>query len=238
MRSLTTTWWGADPNCLLNIYKSIIRSTFDYSGFLMSPISKQLFCKLEKIQFKCLRIALGQMQSCPTNSLLVEASEPPLHLRFKFLASKFILSKVPNSKNDLIANLSKFYNFSINSRFWLNKDLPTFVNSFKFLKPFLPAASSILPIYIFDFEINFVKLVINFDCPVSKKDTLLPNSIKNCMFNNFLKELYPEHIYIYTDASKDPSSDNAVGTAVYCENNLFNFKIKSKLNKNVSIFEK
>ncbi|CAD6235943.1 GSCOCG00012439001-RA-CDS [Cotesia congregata] len=41
--------------------------------------------KIDKIQFRALRAALGYRASTTTNVILAEAKEPPLYLRFGFI---------------------------------------------------------------------------------------------------------------------------------------------------------
>lgn len=43
--------------------------------------SKEHFGKLDQIHFRALRLSIGAAQTMPMNALLVEADEPPLHLR-------------------------------------------------------------------------------------------------------------------------------------------------------------
>ena len=59
----------------MNLYKALIRSTFDYGCILYSSACKNSLKKLDRIQFKAIRIALGAMKTTPTSALLVEAEE-------------------------------------------------------------------------------------------------------------------------------------------------------------------
>jgi len=46
LRSITGTWWGSHPSCLLSIYFSIIRSKLDYGCFLFGSAS---FCNWKNL---------------------------------------------------------------------------------------------------------------------------------------------------------------------------------------------
>ena len=83
MRMVSGLCWGADRQSMLNIYKALIRSTVDYGCVVYSSACKTSLLKLERIQCKALRIALGAMKTTPTSALLVESEENPLSLRYR-----------------------------------------------------------------------------------------------------------------------------------------------------------
>ena len=66
MRMITGKCWGADKQSLMYIYKALIRSTIDYGCVVYSSACKTSLRKLERIQFKALRIALGAKKTTPT----------------------------------------------------------------------------------------------------------------------------------------------------------------------------
>lgn len=72
------------------LYKSLIRSRIEYGSFVFHPLNSKLSIRLERIQYKALRIALGLRRSTPTNVILAEAKIPPLNLRFEYLGNNFI----------------------------------------------------------------------------------------------------------------------------------------------------
>lgn len=88
MRSVRGTRWGADPETLLMVYKGLIRSHLEYGAFLLQPIPNSRASGLDRIQYAAIRLAMGYMNSTPTNSMLAEAREPPLNIRRDFLESK------------------------------------------------------------------------------------------------------------------------------------------------------
>ncbi|KAH9638602.1 hypothetical protein HF086_003847 [Spodoptera exigua] len=79
LKSLCRTSWGADPKILLILYKSLIRSHFEY-GFLCFAADSRLVDKLEKIQNKSMRLITGGFKSTPINSMQVECNLPPFVL--------------------------------------------------------------------------------------------------------------------------------------------------------------
>lgn len=106
LKSLAGTYWGSDPKILLTLYKSLVRSHFEY-GFICYSHKLNLVEKLEKIQNRCLRIVMGAMISTPIISMQVEANVPPLLIRFKFLKIKFLLKLCSISSHSLITKLNQ-----------------------------------------------------------------------------------------------------------------------------------
>ena len=58
--------WGAEKQSLIYIYKVMMRSTIDYGCILACKTSLK---KIERMQFKALRIALGAFRTTPTSAL-------------------------------------------------------------------------------------------------------------------------------------------------------------------------
>lgn len=59
MRMISGSYWGADRQPLQNIYKALMRSTSDYGCIAYCSACKASLLKLERIQSKALKIALG-----------------------------------------------------------------------------------------------------------------------------------------------------------------------------------
>ncbi|XP_071571818.1 uncharacterized protein [Temnothorax nylanderi] len=82
MSALAGIWWGSHPQLLMMIYKGIIRSSIDYERQVFQLYRNlTIFEKLQRIQYKAIRIAYGYRQSTPINILLDEAKEPLLHFQ-------------------------------------------------------------------------------------------------------------------------------------------------------------
>jgi len=91
IKMLRGIWCGSHPSDLLTIFRMIIRFSIEYGCFVFAGASHSHFKKLEQIQFKVLRLALGFRKSTPTNILLAEAVEWPLNIRFSYLTSRYLL---------------------------------------------------------------------------------------------------------------------------------------------------
>ncbi|XP_058820982.1 uncharacterized protein LOC131683166 [Topomyia yanbarensis] len=91
LRTITGTWWGAQPGDLIRLYQTTILSVLEYGCFCFRSAANIHFIKLEIIQYRCLRIALGCMQSTHTMSLEVLSGVLPLKNRFWELTYRLLI---------------------------------------------------------------------------------------------------------------------------------------------------
>ncbi|KAL7296758.1 hypothetical protein TKK_0010168 [Trichogramma kaykai] len=121
---LRFTWWGANPETLLTLYKSLIRSKIDYGGFLMFPSDSKIIDKLQKVQNIGIRLAMGYRNSSPINVMTTESKIPYLKCRLKLVCYKFLLRCLANDQSLLLNNLEKLVEFSDNFRYSHNFSPP------------------------------------------------------------------------------------------------------------------
>lgn len=127
--SLSGVWWGAHPHLLLTLYRSLFRSSIEYgSHIFVFKHTKTLFLKLQRLQFKAIRKALGYRMSTPINVILSEAKEPPLHLRFAYLASKYLYKQHSIDPNPVLESFKLILSKagSGNNRMYLLQTFPLF----------------------------------------------------------------------------------------------------------------
>lgn len=67
LRWLNRVSWGMEVNTELLVYKAFIRSVIDYGLFVIFPKDLRNRDKVEKMQYKGIRIALGYRNSTPIN---------------------------------------------------------------------------------------------------------------------------------------------------------------------------
>ena len=98
MRALTGTYWGADTASLLLIFKSTIRSVFEYSSIVFENAASSHLQKLDRKQNEALRIATGAFKTSPLSALAVLTHTAPLSLRRNesLLRYDFKIQLVPN----------------------------------------------------------------------------------------------------------------------------------------------
>lgn len=193
--------WGAHPESLLTIYKSLIRSRLEYGNYLFGNAANCHLTKLDRIQYKGLRICLGYLRSTPTNAILIEANDPPLDMRTEFMAAKFFLKRKARFFHptiESIASLEKAYD---NSGFWNNTKIPHFVKTVKKFN---------------NLNIKMEKFSL---APIHKVSQEIINTPTNIRLNEpYLREGEIFDHLIFTDGSKNHAS---VGCAFFNSSNSF-----------------
>jgi hypothetical protein len=85
LKFVSITDWGADSTVLLNLYRSLIRSKFDYGCIVYGSACPSYIKLLDTVHHQGLRLSLGAFRTSPVESLYVEANEPSLeNKRIKF----------------------------------------------------------------------------------------------------------------------------------------------------------
>lgn len=110
IKSLRKTWHGPDPRNLITFYRGLLRSSIEYGSHILRYSNYSHFEKLVKLQYKALRLALGLRNSTPTNVILAEAAEPPLHIRISQLSDRYIMRTLSLSEHLLIDKLYTLQN--------------------------------------------------------------------------------------------------------------------------------
>lgn len=217
LKSLCATSWGADPKILLILYKSLVRSHFEY-GFLCFAGDDKIVNSLDKIQNKCMRTVLGAFKTSPIAAMQIEMNLPPIHLRFRYLRERFILKLYSLPKNDLLHNLISFQSAPFQRHMFVLQDFTSFFHSLQELNIHLD--NDLLPCYTGSFKNKYPDIKIVTDPKLTSKEEayLLLSEWSNCKF-------------VYTDGAKN---NNVVSFAIYQPE--INKGIGFNINKNASIF--
>lgn len=209
LRCLSGVWWGAHPFTQKILYNALIRSHLDYGSFLLEPCNRAALTKLNRIQFRSLRLILGAMRSSPVNALQVEGVDPPLHLRRQQLSDRFYFKKFLIKTHPLHERL-----YSLNKmkhlKYWSNKKYCLLNSYTKIMAIEVPIRQYHKnPLFESEYGALFFKpnIITNIDidkeCPAA-----------NRKFNAALSQHWPHGVPIYTDASK-LSREGCVGLAVW-----------------------
>lgn len=91
LKVLSHKHWGSDRLCLLQIYRSVIRSRLDYGSIVYGSARKSYLNRLDPVHNLGLRLSTGAYKTSPINSLYVETNEPPLSDRRTMLTCSYIL---------------------------------------------------------------------------------------------------------------------------------------------------
>jgi len=81
LKYLSGTSWGADRTSLLMVYKSLIRSHFDYGSPVYGSTSEATLSRLDVLQNECVRMCLGVVRCTRVTRMEVEANISPLSVR-------------------------------------------------------------------------------------------------------------------------------------------------------------
>jgi len=235
LTSLAGTWWGSHPQTLLNLYRSIFRGSLEYG----CPIFKfhrykSVFIKLQRLQFRAIRIAMGYRISTPINTMLFEAREIPLKYRFTLLTRKYLIKCMSRDFNPVIESLNT-----------LRQAIPSgalrvkWLNSIPILKHFVYLyhyrdvihRSPFTPFYFYDLEVTLFSINPSFDM-YPTDNNLSQKEIRKL----FLEKSFSARnnaISFYTDGSK-LDSESPAGAAVFSPD--LNWSIGHKLPSETSIF--
>jgi ribonuclease HI len=210
LRALAGTWWGAHPSSLLLIFKSIIRSKVDYGSFLFTSASRTQRNKLNALLTSCLRTVIGAVRSAPNICLEVECVCPPLEIRARQLAGKFLLKHISNSHDSIF---KMFLSLASNWRY-VPKTLPILASIAFSIKPLTPSIIiSQNRLYCFDLPFGALILlsrvhILNLfkDCKDSSTRVNMPTFSVNQIFNDFIDTNFHNYCLVYTDGSVSTSS--------------------------------
>jgi hypothetical protein len=107
IKSVAYVWWGADPSCLLQIYRALVLSKLQSSSFLWQQAAKADLKQLDLIQNAALRKILGAMTSTPIHSMEAATNLPPLHLAAKKEAEITVIKMLQLKNNDTVHKLQE-----------------------------------------------------------------------------------------------------------------------------------
>jgi ribonuclease HI len=105
LRCMAGVSWGAHPDILILLYKGLIRSVLEYGCVAFDRAADTHILKLDRIQYRCLRICLGLMQSTHVQTVEILAKVEPLRLRFSMLNQRFLTTAFSSPSHPLKAKL-------------------------------------------------------------------------------------------------------------------------------------
>jgi hypothetical protein len=95
--------WGAHPDRALIVYKGLLRSVLEYGCITFDRAADCHMLKHERIQYRCLRTALGLMQSTHVQAVEVIAAVELLKIRFSMLNQKYGTNAVAKPTHHLVS---------------------------------------------------------------------------------------------------------------------------------------
>lgn len=215
LKCVTKTKWGADSNTALTFYRCYIRAILDYGCVLYGSASNTNLLKVDRIQYKAIRICLGIMRSSPCQAILVEAKEPPLNLRREFLANKFLIGIRTLQDDNSLNNIYTLTQDNFTNKYWKIKNSPPLVEAFVQTNVFANSITSNKKSLIFENEYELLTFKPTVIIPTY---TNIPHIDKN-MFKYITTD--PNEVAIYTDGSK---TIDGTGSAFYLPQYKYHFQ--------------
>uniref|UniRef100_A0A8C9Z4M2 ribonuclease H n=1 Tax=Sander lucioperca TaxID=283035 RepID=A0A8C9Z4M2_SANLU len=77
-----------------------MRSSIDYGCVVYGVAAKTILEKINRLQYRALRVCIGAIKSTPINAILIEAGETPLELRREKLALAYWISLKGSGKEN------------------------------------------------------------------------------------------------------------------------------------------
>lgn len=199
IKFLRNTWYGADPSLLLTIYQGLIRSKMEYAGFVWNNVPDYLWNRLETLQNRAVRVAMGYRKSTPINVLLVEACVPRMADRIRFLGMNYMTRTLGRSNHALIPILNRMQNYIDNPtsvvRFPPLLLLECFSNCNDFAHLIFESEISVHCLYPVEVEFAAPNICYDIGMQVKESDYLVQ------VFNSLVVVSETQHIF-YTDGSK------------------------------------
>ena len=100
LKVLSRKHWGSDRASLLQVYRSVVRSSLDYGSIVYGSARHSYLKRLDPVHNLGLRLSTGAYRTSPINSLYVETNEPPLTDRRTMLTYSYVL-KIRSMPNHL-----------------------------------------------------------------------------------------------------------------------------------------
>ena len=202
LRSLCGVSWGSDCICLLRLYIGLIRPRIEYMAPLLLECKQTELLKLQRIQWKAIRIALGAMMSAHTLCMEQIANILPIPERLGMLSENLINKMLSNANHP-----SRTFLFQLA----LIPDGPVFVKKFAFkLQRNKIYTLNLHPMFSVPFEALILKPVVKF-LPVKKN---IDPSVVARYFKQFLGR-WQGYERVYTDGSK---TSTHVGCGIWFPN--------------------
>ena len=199
IKVLSYSNWGSDTKTLLSIFRSLVRSKLDYGCFIYCKAKKQSLECLNILHRQGLRLCLGAFKSSPIESLYVEADEPPLEIRWKYLAMRYALKIGANKNNPTFDSIFKR---PYRHLFENSTALPLGESIHRYFREAGISKSKIEPSRIPDFPLyQSEENDVSFKLAQYDKKSTLPEFFRFKFLTEILPE-YQNYLPIYTDGSK------------------------------------
>uniref|UniRef100_A0A8C2KZI6 Uncharacterized protein n=1 Tax=Cyprinus carpio TaxID=7962 RepID=A0A8C2KZI6_CYPCA len=212
LRCLVGMDWGASRECLMMIFRGIIRANIDYGCMVYRSASESVLKKLDVVQAKALRICGGAMRSTPLNALLIEMGETTLELRrnklFLFYWTKLRSHNCSNPARILLEE-----HWELQKRDGNKKECGK-TSIGKEAQDIVVNDIMIAPVIIWPPVPPWLLPVPNVDLSILDQIKKYEGNPVDMVYNH-LKKIWPEYVQIFTDGSMNlRSRKTAIGVSI------------------------
>ncbi|XP_026687835.1 uncharacterized protein LOC113472334 [Diaphorina citri] len=123
LRSICGVTWGAHPTVLMNVYKAVVRSHFDYCGMIISTANQSRINQIHVLQYRALRVVLGFFKTTPCQIINFETTEMPFQLRLEATTAKYYINRKQYTQLPLHQHLEDLRIY-LRSGYWRRKKKP------------------------------------------------------------------------------------------------------------------
>lgn len=205
IKVLNNMKFGAHPQTMITIYKSIFRSIIEYGASVFNNSKKTNKKILETVNNTCLRKITGCTKTTPLNTLMAISAQQPIPLRHEFVASKEVARIV--HQNSII--MKQFNSLPTD----VDTEKLTYIeNIFTKYRHIFELISPCIPINI-KIQDRLLEIYPTLDNICSSKRNTNPVHLKQaalCVMNGKFRN----RPRVFTDASKDQAS---CGIGIYVE---------------------
>ncbi|XP_076385697.1 uncharacterized protein LOC143264087 [Megachile rotundata] len=200
--------WGAEFEVLINSYKALVLSKLDYGSVVYSSAKPSVLKLLAPIHNAGARIATGAYRTSPVTAILCEANLTSLEVRRKQLSLSYTATRLAAPSNPIYDQLTATTLFN-DFKKKHNSPKPISVR----IKTHLQELNIDIPTIIPRKQYQIPPWTIKPPCildKILKTDKKTNPNVVRSLYNELSNE-YPNHIQIFTDASK---SKEGIGCAV------------------------
>lgn len=106
LKLLSHTTWGSDRKCLLDLYKSLVRTRLDYGAVVYHSAAPCALKMLDPIHHLGIRLATGAFRTSPIQSLYAESNEWSLTLQRSYSSFAYFLKVHANPEHPCYATIN------------------------------------------------------------------------------------------------------------------------------------
>ena len=227
LRAVAGCNWGADKQALMDIYKALMRSAIDYGCIIYGAAAKTTLQKIDRLQYRALRICTGLMKTTPINAVLIEAGETPLAIRRdKFSLTYWVKLKGSGDENPSTSTLKPCWEYSTFQRRGFGWEIGNKVKQFgmenlEFTKP---NPISNVPPWLYP------ETKVDMSILEKKREWRLTEiGVKTSVY---LRQNYYSYLKIFTDGSKNEHECVSIGVFIP----EFNVHISKRISNRLSVY--